>query len=227
MFLTITIHQNKISYLTIKDGLVDVGAGYSFSRLGLTTAKNNLKGLEFASGIPATVGGAIFMNAGANGEETENSLTEVSFVDEKGELSHLLKEDLEFSYRHSSFQKKRGAIVSARFLLKDCSKARALQLSIIEYRTKTQPYNDPSIGCVFKNPTGTSAGALIEKSGLKGLGVGGAEVSHKHANFIVNRGDALASDVLALAIKVQEQVELSTGIKLEMEIRCIPYQMNP
>lgn len=219
--------QNKISYLKIQDGLVDVGAGYSFSRLGLNTAKNHLTGLEFASGIPATVGGAVFMNAGASGEEVANSLTEVSFVDEKGELFHFLKEDLEFSYRFSSFQKKRGAIVSAKFFLKNCTKARDLQLSIIEYRTKTQPYNDPSIGCVFKNPTGASAGALIEKSGLKGLCIGGAEISLRHANFIVNRGDALASDVLALAAKVQESVELSTGIKLEMEIRCIPYQMTP
>ena len=218
--------QNKISYLKMEKGLVDVGAGYSFSRLGLNTAKNNLTGLEFASGIPATVGGAVFMNAGASGEETANSLTEVSFVDEKGELFHFLKEDLEFSYRHSSFQKKKGAIVSAKFLLKECFKARDLQLSIVDYRTKTQPYSDPSIGCVFKNPRGNSAGALIEKTGLKGLTIGGAEVSFRHANFIVNRGEALASDVLALALKVQKEVELSTGIKLEMEIRCIPYQIT-
>ena len=217
--------QNKISYLNMQGGYVDVGAGYSFSMLGRNTAKSNLTGLEFASGIPATVGGAVFMNAGANGEETSNSLVEVSFVDEKGELVHFSKEDLKFGYRYSSFQETRGAIVSAKFSLKECLKARDLQLSIIEYRTKTQPYNDPSIGCVFKNPAGNSAGALIEKSGLKGHFMGGAEVSQKHANFIVNRGDALSCDVLALALEVQKKVELSTGVKLEMEIRCIPYQL--
>ncbi|MBS0627063.1 MAG: UDP-N-acetylmuramate dehydrogenase, partial [Verrucomicrobia bacterium] len=218
--------QNKISYLNIEEDRVDVGAGYSFSMLGLKTAKNHLSGLEFASGIPATVGGAIFMNAGANGSETKDCLKEVLFVTEDGKLCLLDKQDLTFSYRFSSFQKMKGAIVSAKFILSPCSEARDKQFSIIEYRKKTQPYQDPSAGCVFRNPEGSSAGALIEKAGLKGFSLGGAEVSSIHANFIVNKKGASAEDVLTLAKEVERLVKDSTGVQLEMEIRCIPYQ-NP
>lgn len=218
--------QNKISYLKIEGNQVDVGAGYSFSLLGLKTAKEHLSGLEFASGIPATVGGCVFMNAGANGSTTADSLSDVFFVDERGDLCSFAKKDLVFGYRFSSFQEKKGAIVSAKFILTPSLEARDKQFSIIEYRKKTQPYHDPSAGCVFKNPEGTSAGALIEKSGLKGLSVGGAEVSLIHANFIVNRGGASTQDVLTLAKEVERLVKDSTGIKLEMEIRCIPYQIS-
>lgn len=217
--------QNKISFMRIKESEVEVGAGYSFSLLGSKTAKLGLSGLEFASGIPATVGGAIFMNAGANGKETFDHLSEVTFVDDKGILSVLDAKELQSSYRFSSFQNKKGAIVSAKFTLTPSEEARTKQLSIIEYRMKTQPYREPSIGCIFKNPEGFSAGALIEKSGLKGFSLGGAEVSLKHANFIVNKQGALATDVLSLAKQVQEQVRQATGVELEMEVRCIPYQI--
>jgi len=219
----LVIH-NKISYLNIDQNIVDAGAGYSFSVLGLKTAKANLGGLEFASGIPASVGGAVFMNAGANGSETFDLLEEVTFVDEKGDLFVFSKKDLSFGYRFSSFQHKKGAVVSAKFALLSSPEARNKQLSIIQYRKKTQPYGDPSIGCVFKNPPGLSAGALIEKTGLKGLAVGGAQVSKLHANFIINGGGAGSEDVLNLAREVQALVEQSTGITLEMEIRCIPYR---
>jgi UDP-N-acetylmuramate dehydrogenase len=219
--------QNKISYFQIKGLEVEVGAGYSFSMLGLKTAKQGLSGLEFASGIPATVGGAIFMNAGANGQETFNTLSEVLFIDETGNLHSYKKKELAFRYRFSSFQEKKGAIVGAKFCLTSSEEARNKQLSIIDYRTKTQPYNQPSIGCIFKNPEGASAGGLIEKSGLKGFCIGDAEVSLKHANFIVNRREALAKDVLALARHVQETVKEETGVDLEMEVRCIPYQITP
>jgi UDP-N-acetylmuramate dehydrogenase len=218
--------QNKISYLDIQDSVVDVGSGYSFSMLGLKTAKSGLSGLEFASGIPATVGGAIFMNAGANGAETADCLEEVTFVDHVGKLHTWKKSELAFSYRFSSFQQKKGAIVSAKFLLASSEEARKKQFAIIEYRKRTQPYQDPSAGCVFRNPVGWSAGALIEKSGLKGFSIGGAEVSSMHANFIVNKGGATAEDVLSLVEEVKKRVLAATGVELEMEVRCIPYQMN-
>ena|SRR3990167_1563845 len=216
--------QNKISYITIKEQSIDVGSGYSFSLLGAKSAKEGLTGLEFASGIPASVGGAVFMNAGANGGETANCLEEVTFINELGNLLVFMRKDLDFSYRKSPFQQMKGAIVSAKFILEKSLNAREKQLAIIEYRTRTQPYQDLSIGCIFKNPIGNSAGALIEKSGLKGLVIGGAEVSPKHANFIVNRSSATAKDVLELMNQVQYLVEQSTGIQLEMEIRCIPYK---
>jgi UDP-N-acetylmuramate dehydrogenase len=214
--------QNKIAHFEMKETEVDVGAGYSFSMLGLKTAKMGFSGLEFASGIPASVGGAVFMNAGANGTETASCLRSVSFVTEEGVLLHFDRSDLEFSYRFSSFQMKKGAIVAAKFSLKVCPEAREKQLSIVDYRLKTQPTRQASAGCVFRNPEGYSAGALIEKSGLKGLRVGGAMVSDIHANFIVNPSGASAQDVLALAALVQEKVKKETGIHLEMEIRCIP-----
>ncbi len=218
--------QNKICYLRIEGNLVDVGSGYSFSLLGVKTAKNNLKGLEFASGIPATVGGSVFMNAGANGSETADCLVEVLFVGEEGDLQSIYKKDLTFGYRYSSFQGKKGAIVGAKFALESCSEARNKQFSIIEYRKNTQPYQDPSAGCVFRNPEGFSAGALIEKSGLKGFCIGNAEVSVVHANFIVNRGGAKAQDVLRLVEEVRRKVKESAGITLETEVRCIPYQIS-
>lgn len=214
---------NKISFCKINGLQVHVGAGYSFSLLGVQTARKGLAGLEFASGIPATVGGAIYMNAGANKQETQDHLLEVSFVNEKGDLEILKKEDLHFSYRTSSFQNRKGAIVSALFQLTENQEARKKQLTIIDYRTKTQPYGEKSAGCVFRNPSEGSAGALIEKSGLKGFSLGGAEVSEMHANFIINKADAKTNDVLELAYHVQKHVKERSGIELEMEIRCIPY----
>ena len=215
---------NKIGFCTIEDQLVHVGAGYSFSLLGVQTARKGLGGLEFASGIPASVGGAVYMNAGANGAEVKDTVIEVSYVTEQGELNHYMKEELSFSYRTSSFQKMKGAIVAAKFRLLPQAEARERQLKIIDYRTRTQPYGDKSIGCIFRNPTSHSAGALIEQSGLKGVSVGDAQVSTLHANFIINRGEASAQSVLELAKLVQSTVKEKSGVDLEMEIRIISYE---
>lgn len=216
---------NKIAFCEEKPGgQFYVGAGYSFSLLGVQTARNKWSGLEFASGIPGSVGGAVYMNAGANGRETKEALLDVTYVTEMGELQKLSAQDLEFSYRTSIFQKMKGAIVAATFQLTPSDEARKKQLGIVEYRTRTQPYGDPSAGCVFRNPEGNFAGAVIEQSGLKGMQVGGAMVSPLHANFIVNAGGATASDVLRLAALVKEKVNEKLGVHLEMEIRYIPYQ---
>ena len=215
---------NKIIFLEIENCVVDVGGGYSFSLLGIKTARKGLGGLAFAAGIPASVGGAIFMNAGANGSETCDALREVTFIDEKGQLHTLLREEIAFSYRYSAFHEKKGVIASAKFHLSEDPTARKKQLEIIEYRTDTQPYGDKSCGCIFRNPTGESAGALIEKCGLKGTRIGGAEVSKLHGNFIVNKADARAEDVLKLATHVKGCIKEKTGIELEMELRVIPNQ---
>ena len=214
---------NKISFCKFDWPSVHVGAGYSFSLLGTQTARNGWSGLEFASGIPGSVGGAVYMNAGANGSETCDSLTEVEFVSESGELEVLKRDQIEFSYRFSSFQKRKGSIVSAKFQLLPSDEARKKQLGIIDYRKRTQPYGDKSAGCIFRNPKPQSAGALIEQSGLKGKVLGGAEVSPMHANFIVNRAGATASDILDLAELVKRCVKEKMGVDLEMEIRYIPY----
>lgn len=217
---------NKITFCQFDWPVVHVGAGYSFSLLGTQTARKGWAGLEFASGIPGSVGGAVYMNAGASGVETCESLIEVTFVNEKGELEVLRRDQIEFSYRFSGFHNRKGAIVSAKFLLQPFEEARKKQLSIIEYRTRTQPYGDKSAGCIFRNPESQSAGALIQQSGLKGKRIGGAEVSTMHANFIVNKAGATAKDILELAAHVKNTVKEKTGVDLEMEIRCIPYTMR-
>lgn len=214
---------NKISFCQFNWPIVSVGAGYSFSLLGAQTARKGWAGLEFASGIPGSVGGAVFMNAGASGAETADTLIEVTFVNEQGHIETLAKDQINFAYRFSSFQQKKGAIVSAKFLLTPSEEARKKQLSIIAYRSRTQPYGDQSAGCIFRNPVDKSAGALIQQAGLKGARLGGAEVSTLHANFIVNKAGAKTRDVLELADKVRKTVHEKTGIDLEMEIRYIPY----
>jgi UDP-N-acetylmuramate dehydrogenase len=200
-----------------------VGAGYSFSLLGVQTARQGWSGLEFASGIPGSIGGAVFMNAGANGSETCNFLSSVEFVTEDGELHLLKKEELQFAYRTSSFQNRKGAIVGASFTLIPNGQARQKQLDIIQYRKKTQPYNEKSAGCVFRNPRCGHAGALIEQSGLKGFRVGDAKVSELHANFLINNGNATCRDILQLIDIVKKGVKEKTGIELEREVRYISY----
>lgn len=214
----------KISHLFINEMQAVAGGGYNFALLGVKTARKGLSGLEFASGIPASVGGAVFMNAGAGGSEVFDVLSSVQFVDERGKLHHLKKNELSYSYRRSSFHEVSGVIAEATFQLSLDKSARERQLSIVNYRTKTQPYGELCCGCVFQNPSGTSAGYLIEKCGLKEAKVGGAMVSSLHANFILNYRQAKAKDVLSLAAYVKRCVKEQTGIELEMELRSIPFE---
>lgn len=215
---------NRIDFVKQpQEGYWHVGAGYSFSLLGSQTARQGWSGLEFASGIPGSVGGAVYMNAGANGKETCESLVGVDFVTPEGELIYLPASALTFRYRFSSFQERQGAIVGATFHLTPSSSAREKQLAIIDYRKKTQPYKAKSAGCVFRNPSCGHAGALIDQAGLKGSTIGGAQVSNIHANFIINTGLASSKDVLALIQHIQEAVFAKTGIHLESEVRCVPY----
>ena len=158
---------NKIGFCNWNESEVTAGSGYPFSLLGIQTARKGFSGLEFASGIPATVGGAVFMNAGANGKETCDSLKSVLYFD--GKQRTLTREELTFGYRISPFQKMKGAILGRHFFLAPLLTARKNQLQIVETRMKTQPLKDKSAGCVFRNPPGQSAGALIDRCGLKGL----------------------------------------------------------
>jgi UDP-N-acetylmuramate dehydrogenase len=214
---------NRIDFISWEnENCVKAGAGASFSLLGFKTASHGMKGLEFASGIPASVGGAVFMNAGANGKETREPLAKVLYLDADGHRREFSKEELNFGYRTSSFQKMKGAILHASFQLEAAPDARVRQLEIVNYRMKTQPYKDKSAGCVFRNPApNVSAGALIDQCGLKGFSIGGAAVSMTHANFLINRGDATANDVLALIQAIQKEVHEKTGVHLEPEIRII------
>jgi len=201
-----------------------VGAGCSFSLLGSRTARQGWSGLEFASGIPGSVGGAIFMNAGANGHETCETLQSVDFIHADGKFEQLARSGLEFNYRFSSFQMLPGAIIGAVFQLHPSQTARKDQLDLIQYRKNTQPYGDKSAGCVFRNPVHRSAGALIDQAGLKGKKIGGAQVSNLHANFVVNTGNASSEDIRDLLEFVQRTIKNEMGIDLENEIRYIPFQ---
>lgn len=216
---------NRIDYLHANPPFFTVGAGYSFARLGKATARMGWSGLEFASGIPATVGGAIFMNAGANGFETADVLTEVTYITKAGELLRLKKEELSFGYRTSIFQEweGKGAIVEGVFTLQPNLSAKKTERELVDYRLKTQPYKNKSAGCAFRNPQGSSAGRLIEECGLKGYKIGGASVSLLHANFIVNEGMATAQDVLDLIATIKDRVFKEKRILLEEEIRYVPF----
>lgn len=215
---------HKIDHCIIDKTRVNVGAGYSFSLLGVKTAKANLGGLEFASGIPGSVGGAIYMNAGANNQETSTYLEKVTFMDVHGLIKTFRKEDLHFGYRHSSFHKMEGAILDATFLLPADDHAIKKQREIIDKRIKTQPYHQPSCGCIFRNPEEASAGKLIDECGLKGSHIGSAQVSSLHANFIVNTQDATAQDVVNLIEAIKKEVKKQKGIDLQPEILMIPYR---
>lgn len=200
------------------------GAGHSFARLGCMTARKGWTGLEFASGIPGTVGGAVYMNAGANGGETADCLQEVEFLTCTGKVERRLREQLRFGNRYSSFQDEDGVILSATFVLTPSEEAGKKQREIAAYRQATQPLTEWSAGCVFRNPSGKSAGALIDACGLKGKRIGGAMVSPVHANFIVNAGGATSRDVEELATLMRDQVKAQTGEELEMEVRKVPFE---
>lgn len=216
--------HNKIDFIERnKNGLIHVGAGYSFSLLGVQTAREGWSGLEFASGIPASVGGAVFMNAGANGFETKDFLISVDYVDDNAKMITLNRDEIVFKYRYSSFQDFKGAIVGATFALVPSKEARQKQLEIVHYRQKTQPYGEKSAGCVFRNPDTMSAGKLIDSCGLKEYAIGDAKVSSLHANFLLNKGHATASDFKKLIDHIREEVKRKTGIELESEVRIVPY----
>ena len=216
--------HNQIDFFAHEKETIRVGSGAGFSQLGAWSVRNSLAGLEFASGIPGTVGGAIYMNASAHGKEIAFVLKEVLFITDRGEEKNFLSSELRFGYRYSPFQEMKGAIASALFSLHSSQEAREREKFYLAYRKKTQPLDKKSAGCIFRNPSGEiSAGALIEKSGLKGFVLGGAKVSDLHANFIVNEGGATCRDVLELISLIQSRVWEKFGIRLEKEVRFLPY----
>lgn len=196
-------------------------AGALLSSVCRFACDNSLSGMEFAFGIPGSVGGAVYMNAGAYGGEMKDILSEVRALFPDGEIRTIPADEAGFGYRDSAFQHNGAVVLSARFALKPGGKPdiEARMDDIMRRRKDKQPLEWPSAGSVFKRPPGNFAGALIEQSGLKGFAVGGAQVSEKHAGFIINRGGASCGDVLALIEKVRETVLRQTGVMLEPEIK--------
>ena len=207
----------------VNENTVRAQSGASLAQLCTFALENSLSGLEFAYGIPGTVGGAVFMNAGAYGGEMKDVLLNSEYVSTDGTSGELDNEAMELSYRHSAYENSNLVITAAsvRLAPADRNEIKSTMNDIPARRKEKQPLEYPSAGSTFKRPEGNFAGALIEQCGLKGVSVGGAQVSEKHAGFIINRGGATAADILSLIKHVQARVKAQTGVSLETEIRLI------
>ncbi len=202
---------------------LEAGSAVLLSRLSNALLGRGLTGLEFAGGIPGSVGGAVTMNAGAYGGEVAQVLESATFLDESGEVRTLPAPECGFGYRKSVFSDRKYLILKARFHLEQGGPAaiKARMEELAAKRREKQPLEYPSAGSMFKRPPGHFAAALIDQCGLKGLAVGGAQVSEKHAGFVVNRGGATCADVLELVRQVKEEVLRQTGVELEMEVKVL------
>ena len=199
-------------------------SGIPLSRLAVAAVDRGLAGLEFAHGIPGSLGGAVTMNAGAYGGEMVQVLTAVTFLDGEGNVVTLPAEECHLTYRHSDFtEHPERLILEAEFELPqgDGAESRAKIEDLARRRKEKQPLEWPSAGSTFKRPQGYFAAALIEECGLKGLQVGDAQVSEKHAGFVINRGKATCADVLALTERIKETVLREKGVALELEVRTL------
>ena len=209
--------------ISFKDGIITANCGESLSALAKCALDNGVTGMEFCYGIPGTVGGAIYMNAGAYGGEICQCFIKGRFLDESLNIVTLSNEELDFSYRNSLLQRKNLLFLSGEFKGEngDKSAIRAKMDELMAARKSKQPLEYPSCGSTFKRPPNNFAGALIEQCGLKGYTIGGAQVSEKHAGFVINIGNATSADVLNLMDYVTATVLEKTGVKLEPEIRVI------
>ena len=205
----------------LNDKAIRVMAGVTMSRAAVYAAKLGLSGLEFAHGIPGTVGGGVYMNAGAYGGEICQICSAVEVMDIHGDVKRYTNEKMEFSYRHSVLEENGGIVISAEFILEhsDPDEIRAKMKELMGKRSASQPLDLPSAGSAFKRPVGGYAAALIDQAGLKGYQVGGAAISTKHAGFAVNLGGATAEDVKTLLAQVSDKVFENSGIRIEPEIR--------
>ena len=203
---------------------VSVGAGLSLPRLSKTMSRQGLSGVEFALGIPGSVGGALIMNAGAWGSSFGDVVTNVTVMDDNGELVNLTHAEAAFEYRHSGLDAY-FCVTSATIELEpgDADAITARMQAFYKQKVETQPFAEENAGCMFKNPPGDSAGRLIDISGLKGYRIGGAEVSTVHGNFILNIDNATATDVLDLVAHIQQQVREKTGISLQTEVKRLGF----
>ena len=213
-----------------EDGCIYADSGISLAKLASFAYQHSLEGLEFASGIPGSIGGGMMMNAGAYGGELKDVVESVMVYDlKKEELYELPNAQCEFAYRTSLFQKKGGyAVLGAKFRLNKGEQAAiaAKSRELNEKRRDKQPLDLPSAGSAFKRPVGGFAAALIEQSGLKGFSIGGAQVSEKHAGFVVNRGGASSHDVQALMAHVKKTVFEKTGVELEPEMIMLSPELS-
>lgn len=209
---------NKIEELG--EGIVRVEAGLDFNKLIAFMNRNNYSGLENLAGIPGSVGGLVYMNGGAYGSEIFDCISEIEIFDENHVIRRIKKEDLDFSYRRTEIQSKKWIIISAVFKFKDGFDLQKV-IEIQALRESKQPLDLPNLGSTFKNPAGDFSARLISEAGLKGTVIGGAQISEKHPNFIVNRGTATFEDISEILKLVKNTISEKYGINLEEEIIII------
>ena len=220
----LVIHIGKdLSDISVSGNIITAQAGALMSKVASEALRAELTGFETLSGIPGSLGGGLFMNAGAYGGEIKNVVKSVTYRDESGEIYTVSNEECKFSYRHSIFCDGGKYILSAELELKkgDPSEIKAAMDDYNNRRKEKQPLSMPSAGSTFKRPEGYFAGRLIEDCGLKGYRVGGAMISDLHAGFVVNTGNATASDVMTLIDDVRDMVRKKFGVELEPEVRLI------
>ena len=205
----------------VNDRAIRVMAGVTMTRAAVFAANLGLGGMEFAHGIPGTVGGGVYMNAGAYDGEIKDICTEVTVMDMQGQMKVLTGEEMGFSYRHSRLEEEAMIVISAVFSLKPkaTEEIRARMKELMEKRSSSQPLDMPSAGSAFKRPVGGYAAKLIDEAGLRGFRVGNAGVSQKHTGFVVNLGGATANDVKNVLAQVSDKVFEKSGIRLEPEVR--------
>lgn len=208
-----------LDFIEIDGCEIIVGAGYSLARLAKEVSKLGLAGMEFAGGIPGTVGGSVYMNAGAHTGDMDSIVEKVVVIDNDGYIVTLTNSECNFTYRHSIFQDTNYIIVSAviKLVPGDSAAVYKKMAGNLAYRREMQPFELPSVGSTFRNPEGYHAGKLIEECGLKGFKIGGACVSEKHANFVVNMDEATSSDFIALVELIKKTVLDKKGVVLETE----------
>ena len=206
-----------------ENAIITAGAGAMLGEAARAAARESLSGLEFASGIPGSIGGGAFMNAGAYGGEMSHVITGVDALMPDGSIRHFAADELDFGYRHSIFYENGGIIVSVEMKLEhgNQNEINEKMTDLNHRRAEKQPLNFPSAGSTFKRPSGYFAGQLIEESGLKGHRIGGAMVSEKHAGFVINYDHATSKDILNLIDHIKSEVYMRFGVELEPEIKII------
>ena len=214
---------NRFSNAVVKDDCILAQAGILLSALSNLALKHSLRGLEFASGIPGTLGGAVTMNAGAYGGEMKDVVEWVSVIDGDGKIMALTKEELGLGYRTSIIQDANMIVLEVLIQLKkgNYEESKALIQELTKRRKEKQPLSYPSAGSAFKRPVGYYAGKLIQDAGLKGMRIGDAQISEKHSGFIINLGNATACDVIKLIEKAQAKVKELTGVELIPEVKIV------
>ena len=219
----VVIKFNEVKNITVQGEVIEAECGAMLKDVSNEALNNSLTGFEFACGIPGTIGGAVFMNAGAYDGEIAHVIESAEVIDNNGEIKVLSKDELELGYRSSVVMKKNYIVLSARFKLKhgEVRKIKEIVEDLTNKRESKQPLEYPSAGSTFKRPVGYYAGKLIQDAGLKGYGIGGAAVSEKHSGFVINKSNATAKDILDLIAHIQNEVREKFDVELHPEVRII------